>query len=105
MWLCKFKTKCKFFKKDICATLAVDGEETKALKIKMENLEKENNDLRITIKELEESFEIRLKALTNDKESKVDALNQKVRILEKTLQVQTTRLDKEVISELNADKP
>ena len=76
----------KFFKKGICAfkhaTLAVDDEETKALKIKLENLEKANNDLRMTIKKLEESFEIRLKALTNDKESKVDALNQKVRILE-----------------------
>ena len=51
---CKLKTKCKFFKKDIYAfnhaTLAVEDEETKALKIKLENLEKANNDLRMTIK-------------------------------------------------------
>ena len=44
---------------------------------------------------------MRLKSVTHDKESKVDALNQKVRILEETLQVQTERLDKVVASSLN----
>ena len=51
-------------KKDIRAfkhaTLAYDDEETKALKVRFETLEKENKTLRMTVKELEESFNIRI---------------------------------------------
>ena len=82
----------------------------------MESLEKENKDLRMRVKELEESFETRMKTVTNDKESEVDALKQKVEILEETLQLQTTRLDEKVVSvvvesnelptaKLNAEEP
>jgi NurA-like 5'-3' nuclease len=117
--LCKFKTKCKFFKKGVCAfkhaTLAVDDEETYALKIKMEILKKENKDLRKTVKVLEESFETRMKTVTNDKESNIDALKLKVKLLEETLQLQT-RLEEKLIStaadshevpsdKLNAEEP
>ena len=88
--------------KRICAfkhaTIAFDDEETKVLKVILETLEKENKTLRMTVKKLEESFEKRIKAETRDKELKVDEIKQKFKILEETLQVQTTKINKKIYS-------
>ena len=52
---CKFYEKCKFFKKNICAfkhvTLANDDEGNKALKVKLNHLEMENQSLKENILE------------------------------------------------------
>ena len=52
----------------------------------------------MTVKELEESFEKRIEAVTRDKESGVDDIKQKFKMLEETLQVQTTRINEKIIS-------
>ena len=109
--ICKFKEKCKFFAKKICAykhvTLACDDSELNALKKQVETLKLENEAKLSTIVKLDEeieTFKFKIEAVEKEKEIStklVNELKETIALLEKEnvdLRVQNIIQQKIIVS-------